>query len=137
MQCLTIFVEILSTIVCYLKELKVLARTSTPSTFGRIFKWSKIYQTSPTTISRHSTHFIPNNRTNTSGCYLTILHFKNRQKVYFQHNFIFLPIQRKGLILISNLIFELPRTLINNLYFPNINVAFPSTKLVLQFLFKY
>ena len=80
-----------------------------PSTFGWIFKRSKLYQTSPTTISRHSTHFIPNNRTKTSRRYLTILHFINHQKVYFQHNFKFLPIQRKGLILISILIFELSK----------------------------
>ena len=55
--------------------------------------------------NKHRTHFIPNNRTTTLGHYLTILHFKNRQKVYFQHNFNFLSIQRKGLILISDLIF--------------------------------
>ena len=53
-----------------------------PSSFGWIFKWSKLYQTSPTIISRHNTHFVPNNRTKTLGCYITILHFKNRQKVY-------------------------------------------------------
>ena len=32
--------------------------------------------------------------------------------------------------------FELPRTLVNNIYFPKVKVAFPSTELVLQFLFK-
>ena len=84
-------------------------------------------KTLPITISWHSTHFIPNNRTKTLGCYLTILHFINHQKVYFQHNFNFLPIQWKGLILISNLIFELPRTLVNNLCFIKLKLHFSFT----------
>ena len=46
--------------------------------------------------------------------------------MYFQHNFKFLPIQRKGLILISILIFELSKY-----------HGTTSTKLVLQFLSKY
>ena len=77
--------------------------------------------------NKHRTHFIPNNRTKTLGHYLTILHFITRKKVYLQHNFKFLPIQRKGQFLISNLIFGLPRTLVNNLCFQKLKLHFSFT----------
>ena len=44
--------------------------------------------------------------------------------MYFQHNFEFLPIQQKGQILISNLIFELAKTLVNNICFPKPKLHF-------------
>ena len=44
--------------------------------------------------------------------------------MYFQHNFNFLPIQQKGLILISDLIFELAKTLVNNICFPKPKLRF-------------
>ena len=126
----------LSTIVSYLKEFKVPVKTTTSSTFDWIFKRSKLYRTLPTTISRPSTHHIPNNRTKISERYLTILPFKNRQKVYFQHNFTFLPIHEK-----ANFNFQFDSWAFKNTMeqhlFTNSTVAFSSTKLALQILFKY
>ena len=127
----------LSTIVSHLKEFKVLVRTNTPSTFGWIFKQSKLYQTSPTTISRHSTHFIPNNRTEIAGCYLTIFHFINRQKVYFQYNFNFLPIQRKMANFNFQFDFWAIRSTMEQHLFTKSTVAFSSTKLTLQIFCRF
>ena len=111
------------------------------------FKWSKLYQTSPTTISWHSTHFAPNNRTKTSWRYLTILHFINRQKVYFQHNFKSFADSTKRANLISNSVFEPSEIPWNNIYSPNqrlhfhlLNLHFKfhlSTNYKLYFIFVY
>ena len=70
-----------------------------------------------------------------------------RQKWHLNHKFNFLPIQRKDLILISNLIFELSKILLNNIYSPKqklhfylLNLYFNfhlSTKHKLYFVFAY
>jgi len=69
------------------------------------------------------------------------------QKWHLNHKFNFLPIQRKDLILISDLIFELSKILLNNIYSPKLKMHFYllnlyfnfhlSTKYKLYFVFAY
>ena len=51
----------------------------------------------------------------------------NSPKWHFKHNFNFLPIKRKVLVSILDSMFELPKTLVNNIHFPKIKVALVST----------